>query len=93
MLERHIMQAQARAMSADERSLNKSASSLHGFPDLGLPPGKLVLYDMMIPSLLLIQYILYISVLPHLQFCLPVCTVLCIHPAQLADLVNHDRIW
>ena len=39
MLERHIMQAQARAMSADERMLNKSASTQKGFPDLGLPPG------------------------------------------------------
>ena len=40
MLERHIMQAQARAMSADERALNKSTTNLRGFPDLGLPPGE-----------------------------------------------------
>lgn len=41
MLERHIMQAQARAMSADERALNRSMASLNGFPDLGLPPGNM----------------------------------------------------
>ena len=41
MLERHIMQAQARAMSADERELNRVSSGLQRFPDLGLPPGKL----------------------------------------------------
>ena len=38
MLERHIMQAQARAMSADEKALNRVSSSHSGFPDLGLPP-------------------------------------------------------
>ena len=42
MLERHIMQAQARAMSADERALNKNQASLNGFPDLGLPPGTIL---------------------------------------------------
>ena len=40
MLERHIMQAQARAMSADERALNRVASAHSQFPDLGLPPCK-----------------------------------------------------
>ena len=40
MLERHIMQAQARAMSADERALNRESSGCQGFTDLGLPPGK-----------------------------------------------------
>lgn len=40
MLERHIMQAQARAMSADERALNRLHASSQGFPDLGLPPRK-----------------------------------------------------
>lgn len=39
MLERHIMQAQARAMSADERQLNKASKSCDNFDDLGLPPG------------------------------------------------------
>ena len=43
MLERHIMQAQARAMSADERELNRVSSGLQRFPDLGLPPGKLAI--------------------------------------------------
>ncbi|KAL4222937.1 Deleted in lung and esophageal cancer protein 1 [Mactra antiquata] len=38
MLERHIMQAQARAMSADERELNKVAQSCDNYSDLGLPP-------------------------------------------------------
>lgn len=39
MLERHIMQAQARAMSADERALNKVAQSCDNYQHLGLPPG------------------------------------------------------
>ncbi|XP_060555800.1 deleted in lung and esophageal cancer protein 1-like isoform X2 [Ruditapes philippinarum] len=38
MLERHIMQAQARAMSADERALNKVAQSCDNYKHLGLPP-------------------------------------------------------
>ncbi|XP_052802383.1 deleted in lung and esophageal cancer protein 1-like isoform X2 [Mya arenaria] len=38
MLERHIMQAQARAMSADERELNRVADSCDTYHDLGLPP-------------------------------------------------------
>lgn len=38
MLERHIMQAQARAMSAEERALNKAQQEMQDFPDLGLPP-------------------------------------------------------
>lgn len=40
MLERHIMQAQARAMSADERELNKASMSCENYKELGLPPGK-----------------------------------------------------
>ena len=40
MLERHIMQAQARAMSADEKQLNRTQASPNAFPDLGLPPRK-----------------------------------------------------
>ncbi|KAK3588190.1 hypothetical protein CHS0354_012251 [Potamilus streckersoni] len=39
MLERHIMQAQARAMSADERALNRDAQSCDNYHGLGLPPG------------------------------------------------------
>lgn len=38
MLERHIMQAQARAMSADERELNKASQSCDNYSHLGLPP-------------------------------------------------------
>ncbi|RUS82778.1 hypothetical protein EGW08_009442, partial [Elysia chlorotica] len=38
MLERHIMQAQARAMSADERELNRAAQSCENYSTLGLPP-------------------------------------------------------
>ncbi|XP_012940303.1 deleted in lung and esophageal cancer protein 1 [Aplysia californica] len=38
MLERHIMQAQARAMSADERELNKASLSCDSYSNLGLPP-------------------------------------------------------
>lgn len=40
MLERHIMQAQARAMSADERELNKTSQSCDKYSTLGLPPGE-----------------------------------------------------
>ncbi|XP_013414779.1 deleted in lung and esophageal cancer protein 1 [Lingula anatina] len=40
MLERHIMQAQARAMSADEREMNRLASGHVNYPDLGLPPAR-----------------------------------------------------
>ncbi|XP_064614552.1 LOW QUALITY PROTEIN: deleted in lung and esophageal cancer protein 1-like [Liolophura sinensis] len=40
MLERHIMQAQARAMSTDERELNKTAASCDNYFDLGLPTGR-----------------------------------------------------
>ena len=40
MLERHIMQAQARAMSSTERELSRSYSASKDFPDLGLPPRK-----------------------------------------------------
>ena len=39
MLERHIMQAQARSMSADERELNKASLSCDNYSQLGLPPG------------------------------------------------------
>ena len=41
MLERHIMQAQARAMSADERQLNRARDSCDQYDSLGLPPGNL----------------------------------------------------
>ncbi|XP_052246606.1 deleted in lung and esophageal cancer protein 1-like isoform X3 [Dreissena polymorpha] len=41
MLERHIMQAQARAMSADERELNRVAETCDSYPELGLPPGPI----------------------------------------------------
>ena len=34
MLERHIMQAQARAMSADERELNRANQSCDNYGDL-----------------------------------------------------------
>ena len=40
MLERHIMQAQARGMSADERELSRCSTASKNFPDLGLPPRK-----------------------------------------------------
>ncbi|XP_077978029.1 deleted in lung and esophageal cancer protein 1-like [Glandiceps talaboti] len=38
MLERHIMQARARAMTADERDLNRAAEGCNMYHDLGLPP-------------------------------------------------------
>ena len=34
-----IMQAQARAMSADEKELNRVSRSCDNYSDLGLPPG------------------------------------------------------
>ena len=40
MLERHIMQAQARATLADERELNRIARSCDVYDELGLPPCK-----------------------------------------------------
>ena len=40
MLERHIMQAQARATSADERELTRISTYREEFPDLGLPPSQ-----------------------------------------------------
>ncbi|KAK7508441.1 hypothetical protein BaRGS_00000007 [Batillaria attramentaria] len=40
MLERHIMQAQARAMSADERALHRSSKACDQYDSLGLPPGR-----------------------------------------------------
>ncbi|XP_076461366.1 deleted in lung and esophageal cancer protein 1-like isoform X2 [Babylonia areolata] len=40
MLERHIMQAQARAMSADERDIHRSSKSCSDYDKLGLPPGR-----------------------------------------------------
>ena len=43
MLERHIMQAQARAMSADERDLHRSSRSCNQYDELGLPPGGYIL--------------------------------------------------
>ena len=42
MLERHIMQAQARTMSADERELNRANQSCDNYGDLGLPPGYFI---------------------------------------------------
>ncbi|KAI8513172.1 Deleted in lung and esophageal cancer protein 1, partial [Branchiostoma belcheri] len=38
MLERHIIQARARATSADERALNRVAEGYNTYHDLGLPP-------------------------------------------------------
>ncbi|ESO99860.1 hypothetical protein LOTGIDRAFT_238689 [Lottia gigantea] len=40
MLERHIMQAQARATSSDERELNHTLTSCDNYTELGLPPGQ-----------------------------------------------------
>ena len=42
MLVRHIMQARARSMAADEKQLNKAAEGCDIYHDLGLPPGKQV---------------------------------------------------
>lgn len=41
-LEKHIMQAQARAMSADEKELNRVSKSCENYNELGLPPGNFV---------------------------------------------------
>ncbi|PVD31091.1 hypothetical protein C0Q70_10369 [Pomacea canaliculata] len=40
MLERHIMQAQARAMSADERDIYQANKKCGHYSDLGLPPQR-----------------------------------------------------
>ena len=40
MLERHIMQARAKAMAEDEKILNRAAEGCDIYHDLGLPPGK-----------------------------------------------------
>ena len=45
MLERHIMQARARAMASDEKQLNRAAEGCDIYHDLGLPPGKDMLYQ------------------------------------------------
>lgn len=42
MLERHIMQAQARAMSADERDIYQANKKCGHYSDLGLPPRKCI---------------------------------------------------
>ena len=41
MLEAHIMQAQAAAMAADEKELQKKSEGYENYHSLGLPPGKL----------------------------------------------------
>lgn len=40
MLEAHIMQAQAAAMAADERELQRISEGYENYQSLGLPPGK-----------------------------------------------------
>ena len=40
MLEAHIMQAQASAMAADERELQRISEGYENYHALGLPPGK-----------------------------------------------------
>lgn len=55
MLERHIMQAQARSMSADERELNKASMSCDNYSQLGLPPVR-AHFRSCIDSKLLQQY-------------------------------------
>ena len=42
MLETHIMQAQAAAMAADEKELQKMSEGYENYHSLGLPPGKVV---------------------------------------------------
>lgn len=39
MLEAHIMQAQAAAMAADERELQRISEGYENYQALGLPPG------------------------------------------------------
>ena len=39
MLEAHIMQAQAAAMAADERELQRISEGYENYQELGLPPG------------------------------------------------------
>lgn len=42
MLETHIMQAQAAAMAADEKELQKKSEGYENYHSLGLPPGNVV---------------------------------------------------
>ena len=44
MLERHIMQAQARALSADEREAARITSATKSFPNVYTPPGKTIIF-------------------------------------------------
>lgn len=39
MLECHILQAQAQALSADEKEANRIACDLRDYPELSIPPG------------------------------------------------------
>ena len=43
MLEAHIMQAQAAAMAADERELQRMSEGYENYHVLGLPPGTIIL--------------------------------------------------
>lgn len=42
MLEAHIMQAQAAAMAADERELQRMSEGCENYHVLGLPPGTII---------------------------------------------------
>ena len=42
MLEAHIMQAQAAAMAADERELQRMSEGYENYHVLGLPPGTII---------------------------------------------------
>ena len=42
MLEAHIMQAQAAAMAADERELQRMSEGYENYHVLGLPPGRVL---------------------------------------------------
>lgn len=48
MLERHIMQAQARAMSADERNISQVVKSVNNYDSLGLPPGNIAYVSLLV---------------------------------------------
>ena len=53
-VERHIMQAQAKAMSADEREINRITDSCNGYDGLGVPPGEWIrsFFPLIFPTML-----------------------------------------
>lgn len=58
------MQAQARAMSADERELNRVSKSCDNYSDLGLPPGTVDWFRFLCDITLFMIYIFFRKIKP-----------------------------